>query len=102
MLQENKSKIASLQRSAALLRKANLRIDGLEKMIADMNTQLAEKSGEVEQLRENLAQMGIKVENLSQEVSVGAPRSRTSAARRSSCRTSSIRSITSWGPRRSS
>lgn len=39
-------------------------------MIADMNTQLAEKSGEVEQLRENLAQMGIKVENLSQEVAV--------------------------------
>lgn len=70
LLQENKSKIASLQRSAALLRKANLRIDGLEKMIADMNTQLAEKSGEVEQLRENLAQMGIKVENLSQEVAV--------------------------------
>ena len=70
LLQENKSKIASLQRSAALLRKANLRIDGLEKMIADMNTQLAEKSGEVDQLREKLAQMGIKVENLSQEVAV--------------------------------
>ena len=36
LLQENKDKIASLQRAAAQLRKANLRIDGLEKMIADL------------------------------------------------------------------
>lgn len=70
LLQENKEKIASLQRSAALLRKANLRIASLEKMIADMNTQLGEKSAEVDRLREKLAQMGIEVESLSQEVAV--------------------------------
>ena len=70
LLQENKEKIASLQRSAALLRKANLRIASLEKMIADMNTQLGEKSAEVDRLREKLAQMGIAVESLSQEVAV--------------------------------
>lgn len=70
LLQENKEKIASLQRSAALLRKANLRITSLEKMIADMNTQLGEKSAEVDRLREKLAQMGIEVESLSQEVAV--------------------------------
>lgn len=70
LLQENKSKIASLQRSAALLRKANLRIDGLEKMIADMGAQLAEKTAEVDGLRDKLAQMGVEVENLSQEVAV--------------------------------
>ena len=40
LLRENKDKIASLQRSAALLRKSNLRIESLEKMIADMNAQL--------------------------------------------------------------
>ena len=68
MLQENRSKIESLQRSAALLRKANLRIDGLEKMIAGINKQLAEKNAEVEQLRENLTRMGAEVENLTQEV----------------------------------
>lgn len=68
LLQENKSKIASLQRSAAQLRKANLRIDGLEKMIGDLNQQLADKTSEVAQLRENLAQMGIQVENLTEEV----------------------------------
>ena len=50
LLRENRAKIESLQRSAAQLRKANLRIDGLEKMIADMNRQLAEKKAEVEQL----------------------------------------------------
>lgn len=70
LLQENKSKIASLQRSAALLRKANLRIDGLEKMISDMNRQLAEKKGEVERLREQLNQMGVEVKSLSEEVAV--------------------------------
>lgn len=70
LLQENKSKIASLQRSAALLRKANLRIDALEKMIADMGAQLAEKTAEVDGLREKLTQMGVEVENLSQEVAV--------------------------------
>ena len=58
LLRENRAKIESLQRSAAQLRKANLRIDGLEKMIADMNRQLAEKKAEVEQLRESLVRMG--------------------------------------------
>ena len=67
LLRENKDKIASLQRSAALLRKSNLRIESLEKMIADMNAQLGEKSAEVDRLREGLAQMGVEVENLSGE-----------------------------------
>ena len=75
LLRENRAKIESLQRSAAQLRKANLRIDGLEKMIADMNRQLAEKKAEVEQLRESLVRMGdeevavrsAEVENLSGE-----------------------------------
>ena len=70
LLRENKDKIASLQRSAALLRKSNLRIESLEKMIADMNAQLGEKSAEVDRLRERLAQMGVEVESLSQEVAV--------------------------------
>ena len=67
LLRENKDKIASLQRSAALLRKSNLRIESLEKMIADMNAQLGEKSAEVDRMRERLAQMGVEVENLSGE-----------------------------------
>ena len=68
LLRENRAKIESLQRSAAQLRKANLRIDGLEKMIADMNRQLAEKKAEVEQLRESLVRMGDEVKSLTEEV----------------------------------
>ena len=64
LLRENRAKIESLQRSAAQLRKANLRIDGLEKMIADMNRQL------VEQLRESLVRMGDEVKSLTEEVAV--------------------------------
>ena len=69
LLRENRAKIESLQRSAAQLRKANLRIDGLEKMIADMNRQL-EKKAEVEQLRESLVRMGDEVKSLTEEVAV--------------------------------
>ena len=70
LLRENRAKIESLQRSAAQLRKANLRIDGLEKMIADMNRKLAEKKAEVEQLRESLVRMGDEVKSLTEEVAV--------------------------------
>ena len=70
LLRENRAKIESLQRSAAQLRKANLRIDGLEKMIADMNRLLAEKKAEVEQLRERLVRMGDEVKSLTEEVAV--------------------------------
>ena len=70
LLRENRAKIESLQRSAAQLRKANLRIDGLEKMIADMNRQLAEKKAEVEQLRESLVRMGDEVKSLTEVVAV--------------------------------
>ena len=70
LLRENRAKIESLQRSAGQLRKANLRIDGLEKMIADMNRQLAEKKAEVEQLRESLVRMGDEVKSLTEEVAV--------------------------------
>ena len=70
LLRENRAKIESLQRSAAQLRKANLRIDGLVKMIADMNRQLAEKKAEVEQLRESLVRMGDEVKSLTEEVAV--------------------------------
>ena len=70
LLRENRAKIESLQRSAAQLRKANLRIDGLEKMIADMNRQLAEKKAEVEQRRESRGRMGDVGKSLTEEVAV--------------------------------
>ena len=39
LLQENRQKIAALQRSSAQLRKADLRIEGLEKMIRDLRSE---------------------------------------------------------------
>ena len=70
LLRENKVKIASLQSAVAQLRKANLRLDGLEKMIRDMSAQLAEKKNEIARLRENLTQMGVEVETLTEQVAV--------------------------------
>lgn len=68
LLQENKAKIASLQRAASQLRKANLRISGLEKMIKDLNVQLGDKSEEIDLLRSKLSKMGVEVKNLSQKI----------------------------------
>lgn len=70
LLQENKAKIASLQRSASQLRKANLRIEGLEKMIVDLNTQLGEKNDEVTVLKSKLANLGVEVKTLHEKVTV--------------------------------
>lgn len=68
LLRENRSKIASLQSSAAQLRKANLRIDGLEKMIAGLNRQLGEKTAEAARLRGELEAMGAEVRTLEDRV----------------------------------
>lgn len=68
LLQENRAKIAALQRTSAALRKADLRIEGLDRMIRDLSAQLADKTGEIERLRERLALMDERVESLSGEV----------------------------------
>ena len=74
LLQDNRKKIESLERSAAQLRKANLRIEGLERMIGDLERQLGEKRDEVtqrgieaEQLTETVARREEEVETLSNE-----------------------------------
>ena len=71
LLQENRRTIASLQRSAALLRKADLRIEGLEQMIAGLNAQLDERTAEAERLRVELARVGAEAEQLLGEVAAG-------------------------------
>lgn len=68
LLRENREKIASLQHSASLLRKANLRIEGLEKMISDMEKQLSGKRAEIESLREELTRKGVEVQALTATV----------------------------------
>ena len=68
LLAENREKINSLRHTAAQLRKANLRIEGLEKMISDLNGQLAERQGEVERLRDELSLKDTQVAELTETV----------------------------------
>lgn len=68
LLAENREKINSLRHTAAQLRKANLRIEGLEKMIADLNGQLAERQSEIEQLRDELSLKDTRVADLTETV----------------------------------
>ena len=67
LLQENRQKIAALQRSSAQLRKADLRIEGLEKMIRGLDAQLTAKEGEIGRLRGELSQMEARMETLAEE-----------------------------------
>ena len=68
LLEENRRKIASLQSTAAQLRKANLHIDELEKTIAQLNAELTARGSEIEQLRTELAQRAVEVEQLTEQV----------------------------------
>lgn len=70
LLEENRRKIAALQRSSALLRKADLRIEGLEKMIRGLGAQLTEKQNEIGRLRGELTRMGDEVATLTEQVAV--------------------------------
>ena len=81
LLKDNRARIASLQQTSAALRKAERRIEGLDRTIRDLSDRLAEKSSEIEALRAELdrsrtqvteltqqvAEHGAKIENLSSE-----------------------------------
>ena len=56
--------------SAAQLRKANLRIEGLEKTIADLQTRLGEKGEEIVALKEQLDRREAEVAELQERVEV--------------------------------
>lgn len=66
VMEENKSKIASLQ---SRLKKSNIKISELEKMITNMTAQLEEKDKEIVSLKEQLAAMNIQVNELNTTVS---------------------------------
>lgn len=68
LLEENRAKIASLERTSAQLRKANLRIDELEKTIANLTAELGEKGAEIERLRAELGRREHEVVQLTQQV----------------------------------
>lgn len=68
LLAENREKINSLRHTAAQLRKANLHIEGLEKMISDLNGQLAERQNEIALLRDELSLKDTQVAELTETV----------------------------------
>ena len=68
LLLQNKETIARLQRSAAQLKKANIKIDQLDKTIEQLSKQVEEKDSEITALKKSLADMNIKAEALTAEV----------------------------------
>ncbi|MCM1249796.1 MAG: hypothetical protein NC209_01435 [Alistipes sp.] len=56
LLQENRAKIASMEGIARRLRRADVKIEALEKTIVSLHEQLADKTAEVEELRGRLAE----------------------------------------------
>lgn len=68
LLRENRTRIEALEKSAAQLRRARVKVDGLEKMIAALNEELEAKNGEIVELKQSLAHLGIQVETLNDRV----------------------------------
>ncbi len=69
LLIENRATIAELEKSAAGLKRANIRIASLEKMIREMSAQAEVKDAEIKTLRENLANLHVQVDQLTTTVS---------------------------------
>ena len=68
LLQSNRETIARLERSAAQLKKANVKITSLEKLIQEMSVQVESKDKEISVLRSDLKKLNIEVEELNTKV----------------------------------
>ena len=69
LLIENRETIARLEQNADLLRKANVKIGSLEKLIAQMTSQIESQGQEIKVLKQNLAEKNVQVQNLTEQVS---------------------------------
>ena len=68
LLQTNRQMIARLEQSAAQLKKANVKIAGLEKLIKQMNEQVESKDNEIAELRKTLQERNVEVADLNTKV----------------------------------
>lgn len=68
LLEQNRARIASLERTAAQLRKANVKIGALEKTIRDLDAQLTEKGEEIGRLHDRIGRMEHEAEQLTEQV----------------------------------
>ena len=68
LLLENRQTIERLKNSAEQLRKANVRIAKLEKLVATLNAQIDQKDREITSLKENLEKRNVEVKQLTSKV----------------------------------
>jgi DNA repair exonuclease SbcCD ATPase subunit len=68
LLEKNKQTIANLQGTAKKLKAANIKIDGLEKMIAELTKQNGEKDAEIASLKEQLTKLNFQLAELNTRV----------------------------------
>lgn len=64
LLQQNKATIARLEKSASLLREANVNTAALEKLITEMKQQVAMKDAEIADLKEELRKRDVRIEEI--------------------------------------
>ncbi|MBE5032686.1 hypothetical protein INF32_01805 [Rikenellaceae bacterium DSM 108975] len=69
LLQSNRETIARLERSAARLKKADVKVASLEKLIGEMSAQVETKDAEIAALRKDLKKLNVEVEELHTQVS---------------------------------
>ncbi len=68
LLLENRQTIERLKNSAEQLRKANVRIAKLDKLIATLNAQIDQKDREITSLKENLEKRNVEIKQLTSKV----------------------------------
>lgn len=68
LMEQNRQKIADLQRASARLRRANLKIGELEKLIEELNGRIERQDDELAALRQELAERRAEVEQLNEEI----------------------------------
>ncbi len=68
LLEQNKRTIANLQGTAKKLKAANIKIDGLEKMIEQLTKQNGEKDAEIASLKEQLTKLNFQLAELNSRV----------------------------------
>lgn len=68
LLLENRQTIERLKNSAEQLRKANVRIAKLDKLVATLNAQIDQKDREITSLKENLEKRNVEIKQLTSKV----------------------------------
>lgn len=68
LLEQNRARIASLERTAAALRRADVKIGALEKTIRSLDAELAAKGEEIGRLHARIERMELEAEQLTEQV----------------------------------